>query len=222
MKQVTSIILIAAGVILLLFTFVLLRDMYLSSTSDYTKEILAAVLGTLLITVVTIGLLGAQSRNELRRQKSIAIFEHKMKIYSGFIDIIIDILSDGKVSQDEIKTLVQWDLRISLLAGEQASKSCTEFVRQLVIAPKLSLDEFTDEERERWLNSHSFTIEEKPKDLGSMATYTFVGLDDVIWKLRCDLGAKHEIRQKGFKDEIGLSLTVFNLIELSKQGVKKA
>ncbi len=197
------------------FTFIFLQDMYRSSSSDYTREILAAVLGTMLITAVTIGLLGAQSRNELRRHKSITIFEHKLKVYSGFVETIIEILADGKISNEDIKTLAQWDLRISLLAGSKASKYCTEFIRQLSIAPKLSLDEFDEEEMDRWMHSHSYVIEDKPKDWGTSAKYTFLELDEVICELRRDLGANHETLKKS-SDEFGLSLTVFNLIELSK------
>ena len=95
---ITGLLVLALGIGVFLF----LKGLFASAGSPYALEIASAVLGTVMITIVTMSLLAYQSKSEEKKEKSLGIFTRKVDVYSGFLDFVTDMISDGKVDSAEI------------------------------------------------------------------------------------------------------------------------
>lgn len=122
-----------AGAIIVLTCFVLLL---ISETELPTKllssgitAIISAVIGVLLTVVVTQILLNRQSENEVEREKSVKVFEEKLKIYQHFLDKLQEIIKDNKITEDEVKELI---FQISTVAMHTKSEYVNPILEELV------------------------------------------------------------------------------------------
>lgn len=169
--------------------FVFFRNFYASANSAYTQEILAAVLGGLIIAVVTAVLLKAQAKSEIEREVSVELFRRKADIYTGFIDRVIEMFADGHIDGTERRELLDWQVRISLLADEDASMSVAALIAQSLISGKLYYKDLDGQQRRELQNWQSTYY---PGRLASrkMSEAWFVELGEVVLALREDL-ARH-------------------------------
>ena len=186
--------------------FLYLKGFFDSSTTTFTQEITAAILGTVLLTVVTSLLLQVQSATDERQKKSIGIFEHKLKIYSSFLEALYGKIEDGKLDAKEIRELMGWVTRISLLAGEEASLQLSHFLLQCLFLKKFRWSDLTESEIKKWREWYKETYKkeagEEDKD--------FISVGMLVMSLREDLG---EFRVSDHNQAVMSSVVVDEIVE---------
>lgn len=74
-------------------------------TNQFIFQIIAVFLSVLFTAIVTNTLLSYQSRSEEDKDKNVKIHENKVKSYSKFMRSLWNVLDDGKVTSEEIKTI---------------------------------------------------------------------------------------------------------------------
>jgi hypothetical protein len=176
---ITGLLVLALGIGVFLF----LKGLFASAGSPYGQEITAAVLGTVMITIVTMSLLAYQSRSEEKKEKSLGIFTRKVDVYSGFLDFVTDMIRDGKVDSAEIAELTKWTTRIALLAGEEANDVLRLFVGQCNVFRKFRYEDLTESEIQQWKKWYQEKDGESPTDPDE-----FVSVALLVGSLRNDLG----------------------------------
>jgi len=163
--------------------FVFLKGFFQSAQSTYTQEILSACLGTMMVAVITTILLKAQSSTEVQRDKSLGIFQHKLHLYSSFLDFVYDMIQDGRIEQSELNALAKWLTRIALVADALTLMEVTHFVDQCCEYKKFKYEDLSEKERAHW-HAHR-TIED---DGDEITKDDFVSVGMVVSALRLDIG----------------------------------
>lgn len=164
--------------------FLFFKGFFDLTTTTYAQEILAAVLGTLMVAGVTVLLLGAQSAAEEARQKSLGVFQEKLSLYKQFLDVLLPRLEDGRLDPTEVQELRSWSIRISLLASDNASLVLSSFVRQSALLGKFRWRDLTEQEKDKWREWDRLENEGEPDPDGE----GFLTLGCVVAALREDLG----------------------------------
>lgn len=92
-----TIVLIAAA------TFLTFNVLFSASTDgDYPREILAALVGTLMAAVITTLLLRHQSAGEEAKERNVEVFKQKIAAYDSFIESSLDFLADRELTAEEV------------------------------------------------------------------------------------------------------------------------
>lgn len=123
-----TIVLIAAA------TFLTFDVLFSASTDgDYPREILAALVGTLMAAVITTLLLRHQSAGEEAKERNVEVFKQKIAAYDGFIESSMDFLADRVLTAEEAYQLRRRVYRISLLSSAQTVETATNFLRSNIV-----------------------------------------------------------------------------------------
>ncbi len=77
----------------------------------YNIEILpsqfyGALIGVFITAIVTAFLLRGQTEGDEKREKSVKVFEEKLKIYKDFLSKLQEIVKNGEISDDNVKELI--------------------------------------------------------------------------------------------------------------------
>src|SRR5687767_8988330 len=101
--------------VIFLTTFVTFNILFdAASRQNYFKEILAALIGTILAAVVTTMLLKSQTRGQELKERNVEVFRSKLRVYDQFISRAVDALNDEKLAPGEVRELKKLAYQISL------------------------------------------------------------------------------------------------------------
>jgi hypothetical protein len=134
--------------------FLFFKTFSIQDFPPYAKEILAALLGSVFTVTITAVLLRYQTASEMNRDKSVAVFQEKLKMYEGFCALLSEIARDGKVKEDEEQALRLWAMRLSLVSGQEVSKAIDHFFMQAHRYRTLYFDLLSDTQRDNLLTWH--------------------------------------------------------------------
>ena len=123
-------------VIILVFALVmamavLLHVMFSKNISSLTVEILAAVLGVVLV-VASVGVtIHFQNRSEMERQFRVSLFEKKLDAYQKLIDCIARSDDDGEVTAKELEEIRNHSETVALVGGERLIETLAKFLQDI-------------------------------------------------------------------------------------------
>jgi len=149
-----------------------------------TEQILAAVLGAVMISIITTILLSAQSAAEERKEKALGVFTLKLDTYSKFLDFIYEIIQDGQLEPPEIKELTKWTTRVALIAGENATNAVSHFTQQCIRLRKLRYADLKQNDIQIWRNWFKDAMKREPDEEDK----DFISVGNIVACLRQDLG----------------------------------
>ena len=176
------------ALILAVSIFVFFKTFDTSGFPDYAKELSAGFLGAVITVIITAVLLQAQSLSELRKEKSVGVFQAKLACYTQFIDFLNDIVDDGIMENDESNQFRQQSMRLSLVCGFNVASKLEDFFEQTLRFRKFSYYELTEGEQTdyaAWYADHSGEECEYDED-GDC--YNFITIGTIINALKIDLG----------------------------------
>ncbi len=110
--------------------FVFFKLFSIQSFPPFAREILAALLGAVMTIAITAVLLRYQTSSEIDRDKSVAVFQEKLKMYEGFCSSLCEIAAEGRIKEGEEQTLRLWAMRLSLVSGKEVSDAIDQFFMQ--------------------------------------------------------------------------------------------
>lgn len=110
---------------------VLLHVMFSRNISSLTVEILAAVLGVVLV-VASVGVtIHFQNRSEMERQFRVALFERKLVAYQQLIDCIARSDDDGVVNPQELENIRNYSETVALVGGQELIRTLASFLEDI-------------------------------------------------------------------------------------------
>ncbi len=153
---------------------------------NVAKEVIAAMFGSVITIMITATLLRAQSNNEVARDKSVGVFNAKLRLYNEFCEFLNGIAYDERVDEDEQKALQLWAMKLSLISGENVSDSLDHFFRQSHKFGKLLFDDLTEAEKRDLEVWHK----QKPRKgvKCKSARDCFISIGELVSMLKHDLG----------------------------------
>lgn len=117
---------VAAIFLFSILTFNILFDA--SSPDDYPREVLAALIGTIMAAVVTTLLLNQQSVGEELKERNVEVFRKKIAAYENFIDRSLLHAEDG-LSDDEVRELRRSIYSMALVSSADTVGVLIDYVR---------------------------------------------------------------------------------------------
>lgn len=173
-------------IVVAISVFVFFRTFSVQEWPPFAKEILAALLGSVLTISITAVLLRYQASSEVDRDKSVAVFQEKLKMYEGFCSALCHIAEDGRIREGEEKELQLWAMRLSLVSGKEVSDAIDHFFMQAHRYRKLHYHLLSEPERESLLEWHRefYGKASRSRDPADC----FMSLGALIAHLKHDLG----------------------------------
>lgn len=119
-------IVICIGLLSFLIFYVLFQQV---ATADYLREIIAALIATILTVTITTLLLKSQTESEEAKERNVEILRRKIDTYNVFIDSIIETMDDDGVTADEAKAIRKQVYHLSLFSAPDTVEHVVQFVR---------------------------------------------------------------------------------------------
>lgn len=192
MSRIVSLMLI---VVVCISVFVFFRTFSVEDFPPFAKEIMAAMLGSVITVAITVLLLRYQTTSEVTRDKSIAVFQEKLRIYEGFIEFLCEIARDGQISLEEEQTLRRWAMKLSLICGQEVSDAIDHFFMQTHRYRTLYYERLPEQHRDDLLTWYQARA--GSKRLPKNPEKCFMSIGALIAHLKHDLG---EVEISNLKD----------------------
>ena len=189
-KQKLFLVLLVFCVCLLIF--IGYRLLYAAEISSYGKELIAGCLGAVITIFATYALLKSQTDSEITKNQLEEIFKEKLKIYSEFITFLNQIHTDGELNHQEMKELVEWAAKLSLICRVNVIQAIYEFAFQVFAFRETKYENLNDEQKAQWklwmLETYD-GMEEDFKD-EEFCQQAWSGIPKIISYLRDDIALK--------------------------------
>jgi len=191
--------------------FVFFKTFSVQDFPPYAKEILAALLGSVFTVTITAVLLRYQTTSEMNRDKSVAVFQEKLKMYEGFCSLLSEIARDGRLKVDEEESLRLWAMRLSLVSGQEVSKAIDHFFMQAHRYKTLYYEMLSDTQRDTLPTWHrEFYGRMRPvRD----PAQCFMSIGALIAHLKHDLG---EVEVSSLKDVASAKHAVDDIMRVDR------
>ena len=115
------------------------------------QAVITSSFGAIFVIILTMYLLNKQTEVEQESKRGQKIFEEKIGLYNEILNTIKSMLSDGKISEEEINKLPFPVIKLSMLADNQSISSFVEVYSKLNKIYQNSEDDsvdITDEEKD--------------------------------------------------------------------------
>lgn len=117
--------------IIAVITLLTFNTIFAASTpDDYPREIIAALIGTLMAAIVTTLLLKEQTAGEETRERNVEIFRRKVDVYREFAAQVSESSEDGEFSVAELSALRRTLHHMALLSEPASVELAAAYVRQ--------------------------------------------------------------------------------------------
>ncbi|MES0190980.1 hypothetical protein [Mesorhizobium sp. LSJC264A00] len=120
---------VAVGIIALMSFLIFYVLFQASSDQNYFREIIAALIGTLLTVTITTMLLKYQTSGEEVKERNVEVFRKKVEIYDEFLALAIDSINDNKIGEEEARELRKKVYHLSLFSSEETVELVVQFLR---------------------------------------------------------------------------------------------
>jgi hypothetical protein len=192
-SRMAPLVVLVIAIPIALFAFFKLFS--LQEFPPFAKEILAALLGAVMTIAITAVLLRYQTSSEIDRDKNVAVFQEKLRIYEGFCAALCEIAIDGRIKEGEEQTLRLWAMRLSLVSGREVSDAIDQFFMQTHRYRTLHYELLSQPQCEDLLSWHR-AIYGKSRAVRDPAQ-CFMSIGALIAHLKHDLG---EVEISNLKD----------------------
>ena len=211
MSRSTPLLVIVVAVAVSVFVF--FRAFSLAEFPPFAKEVLAALLGSVLTVTITAVLLRYQTTSEINRDKSVAVFQEKLKMYEGFCSVLSKIAQSGTLNDDDEQTLRLWAMRLSLVSGAEVSKAIDHFFMQTHRYRTFYFNLLPEEKREDLRAWHQeFYGRSRP---AREASDCFMSIGSLIAHLKHDLG---EVEVSSLNDVASAKHAVDDIMRIERIG----
>lgn len=117
---------IAIGLLSFVIFYVLFQQV---AAADYLREIIAALIATILTVTITTLLLKTQTDSEEAKERNVEILRRKIDSYNVFIDSIIDTMDEDGITADEAKEIRKQVYHLSLFSAPDTVERVVQYVR---------------------------------------------------------------------------------------------
>jgi hypothetical protein len=207
----TPLLVIVVAVAVAVFLF--FRAFSLQDFPPFAKEILAALLGSVLTVTITAVLLRYQTASELDRDKSVAVFQEKLKMYEGFCVTLSEMTQNGSLGAETEHELRLWAMRLSLVSGQEVSKAIDHFFMQTHRYRSFYFDVLSDAQRQDLVTWHREFYGTGRGARDRDPAQCFMSIGSLIAHLKHDLG---EFEVSSLQDVASAKHAVDDIIRMER------
>jgi hypothetical protein len=119
-----------AIIVIFLLSFVTFKILFdAASKEEYFKEMLSALMGTILAAAVTMWLLRSQTAGEELKERNVAVFNERFSAYNEFLSRAVEAMEDQDLSTDEARQLRALAYKISMVGSDDTVKTVMLWLR---------------------------------------------------------------------------------------------
>lgn len=202
-QQGWTILIILLSIIFAVSGFIFLHEYYSKEISDFSVEIMAAVIGTIFTVSAMAILMRMEAAQEKEKEFSKDIFTKKIQLYENLIIAIFEMDDNDKIEKDEVTDIENKIGIACLVAGENLVSVLSQFLIQLKLFGRLSKeimhkDEFVEqfidhfqENPDHLADTKKTLLDKKNKKRKELVAenfeYFFISLDGLVQAVRDDL-----------------------------------
>lgn len=202
-QQGWTILIILLSIIFAVSGFIFLHEYYSKEISDFSVEIMAAVIGTIFTVSAMAILMRMEAAQEKEKEFSKDIFTKKIQLYENLIIAIFEMDDNDKIEKDEVTDIENKIGIACLVAGENLVSVLSQFLIQLKLFGRLSKeimhkDEFVEqfidhfqENPDHLADTKKALLDKKNKKRKELVAenfeYFFISLDGLVQAVRDDL-----------------------------------
>lgn len=137
LKVNSLIFVLLLGSILLLLVFICVATFSGAwPGSDVSAQILSALAGAVVTSMITLFLLLGQTANEEKKERSAKIFEEKLRIYNEFLQKLCNVVSDMKITKSEEIELEFQVAQIAMHTTAESINTISAQVKNIIVGIK--------------------------------------------------------------------------------------
>jgi hypothetical protein len=137
-KQGWTILIILLSIIFAISGFIFLHEYYSKEISDFSVEIMAAVIGTIFTVSAMAILMRMEAAQEKEKEFAKDIFTKKIQLYEKLIIAIFEMDDNDKIEKDEVTDIENKIGIACLVAGENLVSVLSQFLIQLKLFGRIS------------------------------------------------------------------------------------
>lgn len=123
-RHLTAVVLI--GILSFLIFYLLFGQI---SNDNYLREIVSALIATILTVTITTFLLKSQSESEEAKERNVELLRRKIDAYSLFVDCYLDCMDEDGMNEEDAKNIRKQIYHISLFSSSETVQNAAQLVR---------------------------------------------------------------------------------------------
>jgi len=155
--------------------FLLLHEFFGREINNFTIEILAAVLGSVIVVASMVIMLRLQAQQDKEREFSSTLFESKLEIYERLLATLFEADDDNRISKDEVQDVENQIGVACLVANRDLVSMFAQFTYQFKIYGVLYFRSMTEVQRQHFARFVENEVTQEP--FVSLLAYGKQGLD---------------------------------------------
>ncbi len=224
-KRKRDILFVSLAIAFSLSAFLLLHEFFNRELNNFTIEIMAAALGSVIVVASMAVMLRLQAQQDKEREYAITLFERKLQIYEKLLTTIFKTDDDNRISREEIQEVENQIGLACLMANEELVSSFTQFIYQFKVYGVLyfrsmstsQIDHFIaavqkakeSEHTETFIASSKHIIDDLPQE--NPQAY-FLSLDEIIQGIRDDLDVVEGNIQHNIENFVSVAYDQFKMM----------
>ena len=225
-KGLGDFIFIILAIIFTFSAFALLHEFFSRDINNFTTEILAAVLGSVIIVASMAIVLRLQAKQDKEREFSSTLFELKLQLYEKLLSTIFQADDDNLISKEEVQNVENQIGVACLVANEDLVSIFSQFTYQLKVYGVLYFRSLTKIQRDHFTKfvEHDLTknhvashlafnkqvLEAVPKT--DPEAY-FLSLDELMQGIRSDLAVVEGDIKQSVEHFVSVSYDQFKMMK---------
>jgi hypothetical protein len=170
-------------------SFFFFKSFYELDFTDFSTEVIVALLGSVITVAITAVLLQSQVVYEVSREKSVGVFQEKLNLYKEFVEFLNSIVEDDSIATKELFQMRGWALKLSLVAGWGIIAEINHFIAQTMKFKNHRYCALTSDEKTEWRMWFAQTSGREPRpDLTDGENLDFATYGRIVAELKKDLG----------------------------------
>jgi hypothetical protein len=202
-RQGWTILIILLSIVFAVSGFIFLHEYYSKEISDFSVEIMAAVIGTIFTVSAMAILMRMEAAQEKEKEFAKDIFTKKIQLYENLIIAIFEMDDNDKIEKDEVTDIENKIGIACLVAGENLVSVLSQFLIQLKLFGRISKeimhkDKFVEqfiahfqENLDHLADSKKWLLDKKNKKRKELVLENFeaffISLDGLVQAVRDDL-----------------------------------
>ncbi len=210
-KSTLILISLAFGISVIIFAAY--RILFMAGVSEYSKEFISGCIGAVITICATWALLQYQTTFEITKDQLAGIFKEKLTMYGQFISFLNSIHTDGELTPEEMKALIEWASQLSLICRPVVIRAIYEYAFQVIAFGETDYNQLPDKQKKLWkdwmLSSYQNMESDFKNEDFCMAMYS--SLPKIIIYLREDISHK---KMSDYEENLDMEETLDELFAL--------
>jgi len=226
-RSIGDYIFIILSILFTVSVFALLHEMFNRNINNFTNEILAAVLGSIIIVASMAIMLRIEARQEREKEFSGTLFQHKIQIYEKLLKAIFEADDDNVITKGEVQKIENLVGMACMVANEDLVSRLSQFIYQFKVYGVMYFRSMTTTQKEHFIALIEQEVKKEEEvsvlafekhalevDVRKNPEAYFLSLDELIQGIRNDLSVVDGDIRQSVEHFVRINYNEFGFMEI--------